>query len=114
MDVTISNITTKDIEKNQLRITAKFKYIFPLENCELKIIVNDKKYTCNLDLNDKDGKERSYRLVLRKEVMESLNLTVEHSVKITKVDDYDFKLEKIDPYKRTKEQDDFIKKFMIK
>lgn len=110
-----NSITYRDIEKNQLRITVRFKKFFPNENCKIKINIEDNTFLCNLDLNNKDSKERSFRLVLRKEAMNLLNIEPGDSVQIIKTNDKEYNLKKIEiQTTRTKEQEEFIKKFMIK
>lgn len=83
-------ITQTDISKNQLRVTADFKYHFPNTNSELKFayqgIVYDIKFT--------NRGKRSHILKLGSSLMKLLNLTPQNSVRITKIHSLEYTIEK--------------------
>ena len=89
-----NRITKKDIEKRQLRVGVNNKKYFPSENSNIKINISNRSFNCKLDINNKDGRTRSYRLILGKEGMNQLNITEGDRVKITKITNFEYNLEK--------------------
>jgi hypothetical protein len=81
-----NKITQKDITNGRLRITAKNKKYFPNEECDVVIIVADKEYICKFKLNS-DDKERSYIILLPKELSASLQLKTTDVLECQKIDE---------------------------
>ena len=70
-EITIKNITQKDFERQQIRILAHQKEMFPPEHrgfpktYDVTIICSDQAYSCTYKIGSKDGKARSGVLRLK-------------------------------------------------
>jgi len=112
-DISADNdITQDDIDAHKIRITKKFMSFFPYENTVLEIVICDTSYECALDLNNKDGKQRSYNIILGKEAMKNLGLKAYGKILITKLDEKKYEIQlKPENSEKQKDQEEFKKKF---
>tara|TARA_B100001109_G_C18856513_1_gene471950 strand:+ start:766 stop:1764 length:999 start_codon:yes stop_codon:yes gene_type:complete len=84
----IKTITTKDLQKRILRILKGNKFLFPAETIgipksySIKVIHGEQAYNCIYSIGSKDKKVRSGLLMLDKLLLEKLNLTSKHQLKI--------------------------------
>jgi len=107
-----NKISEKDIRKNQIRITKSYMNFFPFEDTSIEIIIDNTSFDCKLDLNNKDGKQRSYRIVLGKVAMDMLDVKEGNQIQITKFDDKKYELTKVkEDVSKKKAQDEFMEKF---
>ncbi|MFH1590949.1 MAG: hypothetical protein ABIC95_03395 [archaeon] len=67
-----NKITTNDMNQGNLRIGVNNKKYFPIEDCDIKIKIEDREISCPLRTRDHDGKPRSYTIHIGKELMETL------------------------------------------
>lgn len=86
-----NKITAEDVKSNRIRITKDFKPLFPKKSTKVKIKIKNE-YECSFSYK----RDRSHVLTLGKKAATELKFEEGASLKISKLSDYSYSIQKIE------------------
>jgi hypothetical protein len=90
-EITITNITQKDVQRKQIRILAHQKELFPTERpgfpmaYAIKVSWKSRSYNCTYTIGSKDGRARSGVIRLKDGLAEALGERVGKAVVLKRI-----------------------------
>jgi len=97
-EITIKNITQKDFERQQIRILAHQKEMFPPEHrgfpktYDVTIICSDQAYSCTYKIGSKDGKARSGVLKLKEGLADATDYRMRQALILKEIGNNKYRL----------------------
>lgn len=89
-----NSISQNDLDNGFIRIDVANKKFFPNDDCKIIVVVNSKEYSCEFRTNDNDGRDRSYKLFLGRNLINLLNIHTRDQLEFVRLNNNKYSIQK--------------------